>query len=110
MGSGYVYPNIRSMRDLRVTVRGQGHWRAVLNVADELGKTEMWQSCALLSADSAWKTLRLRPQDFCLVADPAKAWTGTKRLVTPILQIQGGGWMDLREIALEGVTLEDWGN
>lgn len=110
MGAGYVYPNIRSMRDLRVAVRGQGRWRAILNVADELGKTEMWQSCALLSADSSWKTLRLRPQDFCLMADPAKAWTGTKRLVTPILQIQGDGWMDLREIALEGVTLEDWGN
>jgi len=110
MGSGYVYPNIRNMRDLRVTVRGRGHWRAVLNVDDELGKTAMWQSCDLLSADSTWKTLRLRPQDFCLVTDPAQAWTGTKRLLKPILQIQGGGWMDLREIALEGVTLEDWGN
>jgi len=70
----------------------------------------MWQTSDTLSVDSTWKTLRLRSQDFYLVADPAKTWTGTKRLVTPILQIQGGGWMDLREIALEGVTLENWGN
>lgn len=110
MGAGYVFPDIRGMRDLRVTVRGGGHWRAILNVADELGKTEMWQTSDTLSVDSSWKTLRLRPMDFRLVADPAKAWTGTKRLLKPILQIQGGGWMDLREIALEGVTLEDWGN
>ena len=110
MGSGYVYPNILNMRDLRVTVRGRGHWRAVVNVMNASGNSEMWQTSDTLSVDSTWKTLRLRPQDFYLVADPAKTWTGTKRLVTPILQIQGGGWMDLREIALEGVTLEDWGN
>ena len=110
MGSGYAYPNILNMRDLRVTVRGRGHWRAVVNVMNASGNSEMWQTSDTLSVDSTWKTLRLRSQDFYLVADPAKTWTGTKRLVTPILQIQGGGWMDLREIALEGVTLENWGN
>lgn len=110
MGAGYVYPNISNMRDLRVTVRGRGQWRAVVNVMNASGDTEMWQTTDTLPVDSTWKTLRLKPQNFYLPADPTVAWTGVKRLVTPILQIQGGGWMDLREIALEGVTLEDWGN
>jgi hypothetical protein len=108
MGSGYVYPDVQNMRDLRMTVRGGGHWRAILNVADESGNSEMWQTSDTLPVDSTWKTLRLRPENFRLVADPAKAWTGTKRLLKPILQVQGGGWMDLREIALEGVPLEAW--
>lgn len=107
LDSSQPHPSLGMLRNLRMTMRGEGRWTVLLTASDASGKENIWQ--ASLALDSSWGTRRLAPSAFAMPSSAAKLG-GSDRLVKLVFQVEGRGWADLRDVALEGVSLGDWGN
>jgi len=96
-------PELSRMQALRLVCRGTGSWTFTM-VEQLAASTRHWN--AGISLDTGWTTVRIPATS---LADSGLVWSaGTHRVKQIMFQTTGSGTLEIREVALEGVSLSNW--
>lgn len=97
-------PSLAHLAAVRMRVRGSGKWSLLLNV-DNGGESLDWN--APLTLDSTtWTTVRIPVSAF--TASTSNVPLANVRLRNFVFWTNAAGAIDIDDIALEGVSLQDW--
>jgi hypothetical protein len=100
-----LLPELSALVNFRLLVRGSGTWvfHAVERASSD--STRDW-TASLPSLDtSSWTTVRIAASSFSC---GSLNWASSHRVSEVVFQTNGGGKLEIAEVALEGASLSDW--
>jgi hypothetical protein len=99
-----MLPELSGLQAVRLECRGKGTWSFAVMEQVDANNTRNWT--ADFALDTTWTTVRIPAAS--LTYSGATWSAGTRRVRQMMFQTGGSGTLEIRLVALEGVSLSNW--